>query len=228
MVDAVQTQIAEIVEEEIKAGGYPFPFALISSLIQVESGWKPGIVNPQSGAMGLMQIMPAVLKDYNKAHAQKFTNADMQGTSLASSRAQIKVGLWILGVFWRGAYQYLQPKIFTVPVDELVRIADLFYVAGPSATKKKLALLSTPTYAAITARFPTWVALNHSEKVWNWTDAKNPVWDLTAIDNWVRKGTNPLIAGFDGHLGGFVVGALVLVLGWYLLSKGKTYGTESA
>ena len=217
MAEIPQAQIEQIVDEEIETGAYPFPRELIHSLIKVESSWKPGIVNPKSGATGLMQVMPVVVDDYNKSHSPKILMSELKGTSLESIRKQVKIGLWILGAFWRGTYNYLQPKTLTVPVDELVKIADLFYVAGPGATRKKLAQLSTPSYAAIVAKFPDWVALPHTEKVWKWTDATSPVWNLTAIDDWVKRDSKPLIAGFDGHLGGFIVGAIVLVLGYYLL-----------
>jgi len=214
--------IKQVVNEEIVSGGYPFPAALIYSLIEVESSWMPGIVNPKSGATGLMQVMPVVLSDYNKVHPVKFTLDFLKGKTLDSIRAQIKVGLWILGAFWRGAYGYVQPKTLTVPVDELVRIGDMFYVAGPGATRKRLSQLSTPTYSAVVSRFPAWEALPHVQKVWDKTAMQNPVWDLNAIDDWVKKVNQPLIAGFDGHLGGFILGAIALIFGWYLIGKKKS------
>jgi soluble lytic murein transglycosylase len=41
--------------------------ALVRAVIQVESGWQPGIVSPK-GAMGLMQLMPATAQHYGVAH----------------------------------------------------------------------------------------------------------------------------------------------------------------
>lgn len=42
---------------------YNFDPYLIAAIIQVESGWNPSIVNPSSGATGLMQIMVDTAKD---------------------------------------------------------------------------------------------------------------------------------------------------------------------
>ena len=41
--------------------------ALVRAVIQVESGWQPGLVSPK-GAMGLMQLMPATAQHYGVAH----------------------------------------------------------------------------------------------------------------------------------------------------------------
>ncbi len=40
---------------------------LVRAVIQVESGWQPGIVSPK-GAMGLMQLMPATAQRYGVLH----------------------------------------------------------------------------------------------------------------------------------------------------------------
>lgn len=221
-----QAEIAQVVRQEIETGNYPFPQPLIEALIRVESNWKPGIVNPNSGASGLMQLMPITLRDYNLHNWPKLTMDDLQGVSLASIRSQVKTGLWALGTFWRGAYAYLQPKLGTVPLDELVKIADLFYVAGPSATKKKLATLDTPTFEKVSTTYPDWNALPHPNKVWTYTIAEDPVWDLEAIDSWVRKGSQPIVAGFDGHLGGYILGALALIFVWYFFGKKKAKSEE--
>lgn len=216
-----QADIVQIVREEIESGEYPFPVELIESLIQVESGFKPGVVNKNSGASGLMQIMPIALKDYNLHNWPKLEMVDLQGSSISSVRNQIKTGLWILGTFWKGAYSYLQPRTHTVPLDELVRIADLFYVAGPAATKTRLSKLPIPTFVAVSAANPKWNALPHPNKVWTWTQNKSPQWDLEAIDRWVRSGNAPIVAGFDGQLGAFMLAAIILIFGWYYLNRKK-------
>jgi soluble lytic murein transglycosylase len=41
--------------------------ALVRAVIQVESGWQPGIVSAK-GAMGLMQLMPATARHFGVAH----------------------------------------------------------------------------------------------------------------------------------------------------------------
>lgn len=214
-----KSQIKKIVDAELTRGKYPFPPELIHAIIKVESNWKPGVVNPKSGATGLMQVMPVVVSDYNKTHKTSINMSDISKSTDYSARLQVRIGLWVLGVFWRGAFRYLQPRTTTVPIDELVKIADMYYVAGPGATRKKLDQLAVPTSAAVAQRWPEWVALNHVKAVWNLTDSKHPTWNLAAIDNWVGKGTKPTIAGFDDHLGGFVLGAIILILGWQLLAK---------
>lgn len=223
-----KAEIKQIIAEEIDAGGYPFPQELFESVVQVESNYKPGITNPNSGAMGLTQIMPITLKEYNKYHKPGYTAQDLTGKTIASARKQIQVGLWILGQFWRGAYNYLQPKIQTVPVDELVKIADLFYVAGPNATKKKLRTIAVPTYNTLKAKYPNWVAFKHPEKVWKYTTERNPVWNLAQIDKWVSKGNvpPPIISGFGGHLGGFVLAAIIIAVAWYFIGKGQSSKKE--
>lgn len=40
---------------------------LVRAVIQVESGWQPGIVSPK-GAMGLMQLMPATAQHFGVSH----------------------------------------------------------------------------------------------------------------------------------------------------------------
>jgi soluble lytic murein transglycosylase-like protein len=41
--------------------------ALVRAVIQVESGWQPGVVSAK-GAMGLMQLMPATAQHYGVAN----------------------------------------------------------------------------------------------------------------------------------------------------------------
>jgi len=216
-----KAEVQQMIGEEIAAGGYPFPLALFDSVVRVESSYKAGIVNQTSGASGLAQVMPGTLEDYNKKNSQPVSLAELRTDSIPAARKQIQVGLWVLGQFWRSAYKYLQPRLGTVPVDELVKIADLFYVAGPGATKKKLDKVSSPTYESLLAVYPTWSAHNHVRKVWTYTKEQNPNWDLRAIDDWVAGAIEePTIAGFGGHLGGFVLASLIIALAWHFM-KGK-------
>lgn len=211
-------RIQQIIQNELRSGGYPFPPELIHAIVKVESNWTPGATNPKSGASGLMQVMEIVVTDYNKSNKTKLLISDLRHKDETSVVNQIKVGLWVLGVFWRGAYKYLQPKTGTVPVDELVKIADMFYVAGPGATKKKLNQLPTPTSAAVAERWPEWVALNHVKKVWSLVDAGAPSWDLAEIDRWLgatpANSNLPTIAGFSDGIGGFVLAAILLLVAW--------------
>lgn len=211
--------IKATIADEIRRGGYPFPESLIHAVVTVESDWDPSSVNKSSGASGLMQVMQVVIDDFNKAHKTRLKMADVRSTSAESIRTQIRVGLWALGVFWRGAYKYLKPRIGTVPVDELVKIADLFYVAGPGAARSKLNKIDPPTSAEVEKRYPAWTALNHVRKVWGLTDKESPTWDLDAIDRWVTKGKVPTIAGFGSGLGGFVLAAIVVMLGTHFFNR---------
>jgi len=216
-------RIKELVGAELSLGAYPFPPELIYAIIKVESNWVPGIVNHKSGATGLMQVMPAVVSDYNKRNKTNLTMSDLQRSDELSVKNQLRVGLWVLGVFWRGAYKYLQPRTKTVPVDELVKIADMYYVAGPGAARAKLDQLPTPTSAAVAERWPEWVALKHVNAVWSLTDSASPSWDLAAIDGWLGKAPSqaPTIAGFGSGLGGFVLAAILLLVGWHFFNERK-------
>ena len=49
------------------AGQYGVPPALVRAVIQVESGWGPGVVSSK-GAMGLMQLMPATARHFGVVH----------------------------------------------------------------------------------------------------------------------------------------------------------------
>lgn len=217
---ASKAEVQRMIVEETEAGGYPWPVELFDSVVKVESNYRPGLVNPKSGASGLAQVMPVTLKDYNARHTQKISQSDLEADDISSARKQLQVGMWALGQFWKGAYNYLQPRLGTVPVDELVKIADLFYVAGPGATRAKFKTVSTPSYNALLNAYPEWNAHRHVQKVWTYTTEKNPVWNLEAIDEFVNKGGEPIIAGFDGHLGGFVLASLVIAIAWHFL-KGK-------
>jgi hypothetical protein len=49
------------------ARAYGVSSALVRAIIQIESGWQPGVVSSK-GAMGLMQLMPATAEHYGVAH----------------------------------------------------------------------------------------------------------------------------------------------------------------
>jgi hypothetical protein len=49
----------------------------MDAIAQIESSGNPQAYNPQDGAIGLYQITPIVLKEYNNYHAQKFTREDL-------------------------------------------------------------------------------------------------------------------------------------------------------
>jgi len=204
-----------IVELELSKQKVPLPRELILAVIRVESQGQAGLVNPKSGASGLMQIMPITLKDYNQRHKTNYTLSDMRKGDPLSARAQIKVGIATLAHFWRSAYKYLRSRLELVPVDELAHIADLFYTAGPGATIERLNPLSVPTWALVQAFYPKWNALPHPVKVLS----ENMPWNLDAIGPWLEQsdGISKII---KNPKTGFALG-IVILMAIYWLMKGK-------
>lgn len=172
---------APVVDSELKRQKIPLPIELILAVIDIESSGVPGLENKKSGASGLMQVMPVVVQDYNKIHKSKTSIERMRDPNLGEE--QIKVGIWILGQFWKGAYNYLKNRMSNVPIDELMKIADLFYVAGPGATKKRLDKLSNPIWSSVLASYPKWNALPHTKKAIKKTEGV--LFDIDAIGDWL-------------------------------------------
>jgi len=210
------------VTTELSRGNYPFPPELILAVIQAESGGTPGQVNPKSGASGLMQIMPIALKDYNQRNKTKLKMDDMKAKTSEAIFLQIRVGIDILGQYWKQAYKFLEPRLTTVQLDDLGPVSSIFYVAGQGAAKKRLAVLEHPTFAAIAKRYPEWNALAYARKVWRLTADQNPVWDLDAIDEWVggetKPVTPPLIAKTPQN--GFLLAMLLVAIASFYMKKG--------
>jgi hypothetical protein len=173
------TALAELSKFQI-----PLPVELILSVIERESAGIAGDVNQKSGASGLMQIMPIALTDYNQRHGTKYTMADMRGDDPLSAQRQVEVGVATVGHFWRSAYRYLSDRYGSqsaVPIEELARIADLFFAAGPGATQNRLDKISAPFWENVQKAYPTWNALPHPRHV-----LKEPKpWNLPAIQAWL-------------------------------------------
>jgi len=204
----------EIAAQELERQGVPLPVDLILGVIWTESRGKPGIVHPKSKASGLTQVMPNTLKWYNEQNA----GAPVPLEHLRSpdyGREQIRVGIWVLAQFWKGAYRYLKKRLDEIPTEQLARIADLFYVAGPGATKKKLDKVDPPFLEAVEATFPKWNALPHPHNVFKQVP-KDTFWDLDSISKWlhgsvtkekVTKGISILALG------------VILIIYWYFLRE---------
>jgi hypothetical protein len=172
-----------MVVEELAKQGVPLPVDLILSVVQRESGGIAGNVNPKSGASGLMQVMPIAVKDYNQRHGTHHTMDEMTHSDAQSARAQLEVGIGVLAHFWKTAYAYLAKRYDStpVPIEELARIADLFFAAGPVATQDKLNKIQPPFWENVQAAYPTWNALPHPRHV-----LKEPKpWNLSAIQQWL-------------------------------------------
>lgn len=202
---------------ELARSGYPLPPELVEAVLSRESGGSVGVINPSSGASGLMQVMPIALKDYNQNHTRKYTMADLRSKTTAGARIQIRVGLWILARFWRGAFSYMHKKIANVELDDLARIADIFYAAGPGNAKKKLDRI-VPTYDNAKATFPKWDRIIPAQKVLDYVSNAGGQWDVVALNDWLNTGK--LIDQKKTAIGA-AVGVLLIALALWYFQKGK-------
>lgn len=74
---------------------YGLPFEVVKAMIWRESNFNPnalGDTHLQGGAIGLMQIRPPALADYNRANGTSYAHAKMY-----DPRLNIEVGAWYLG-----------------------------------------------------------------------------------------------------------------------------------
>lgn len=214
------------VQAELTRLAVPIPVELPMSLIRWESGGKPGIVNQGSGASGLGQFKPIAVEEYNRFHRVKISMTDMRSETNQGALIQIRATCWLIAHNWKMANKYLKARRPTVPIDQLVKIADLFYGAGPGATKRRLDT-TEPSFEAVVALDPSWWAVGHAAKVWRLAVENGATWDLPAIDNWLSAGgqiSDP-DNGNDGTSGGGTSGTIITILliaiGWYFLKKGK-------
>lgn len=211
-------QWRNLIASELDRSGYPLPPQLVEAVMYRESRGRVGAVNPSSGASGLMQVMPIALKDYNQNHSRKYTMAQLRAKTHSAAQIQIRVGLWILARFWRGAYKYLKKRLGEVPLDDLARIADFFYAAGPGNSRKKLDKINRPTYDAVKARYPNWDRIVPAQNVWDYVGAHGGTWDLTALDKWLKGGV--IIDNKKTAMG--AAGAIIIIaIALWLMQKGK-------
>ena len=63
-----------LIAAELERAGYPLPGELVEAVMHRESRGRVGVINPSSGASGLMQVMPVALRDYNNNHKHKYHN----------------------------------------------------------------------------------------------------------------------------------------------------------
>lgn len=207
----------DAVKEELRRSNSPLPIDLILSVIHVESRGKAGLVNPSSGASGLTQIMPNTIAWYNELHpAEQITLAELRSSDHNSAVKQIRAGIWVLGRFWKSAFNYLSGRMTNVPIDELAKIADLMYVAGPGAVKKKLDKLSVPTWEAVQTAFPSWNALPHPKNVF--ARLHDVQWPIESISDWL--GTDDIINLDRNPEDGFVLALVGILIAWHML-RGK-------
>jgi hypothetical protein len=203
------------VKTELGAQSVPLPHELILSVIKVESNGYPGLVNPKSGASGLMQVMPGTLQDFNQRNGKAYTMADMQSKNDSAARKQIEVGIAVLAHYWKRAYKYLSKRLpDTVPINEVAAFADLFFAAGSGATMKKADKIDPPTWAGMQTAYPGWNALPHPKKIL----ADPKPWDVDAIGAWLD---GPLKKIVKDKKTGFALGILMLMVAYWLMKGNK-------
>jgi hypothetical protein len=202
-----------LVESELARGGYPFPPEHILSIMFRESRGNPRAIS-NKGAVGLMQVMPIALKDYNRNHKHSYTMTQLK----ASPQIQVRVGTWILGSFVKSAYRYLKKRVGRVALDDLIRIADTFYATGPKWARARLDKLDIPTWDNVRARFPNWDRVRPAELVWERANEGGAVWSFQSIDRWL---VGHLSIDQQKTAGGAILGLLVVVAAWFWFKKRK-------
>lgn len=161
-----------------------------------------------------MQVMPVTLESFNKRAGRSYTLADMRGTTLEAARRQIEAGINVLAHYWKVAFDYLSSRLSSVPIDQIAKIADTDYTAGPGNVHPKLDKLPVPSWEAMAARWPTFNALPHQVKIF----AAPLPWDIEAIENWV--GTPEKIGKIvKSPKTGFALGVGIIILAYWLMSK---------
>lgn len=203
---------------ELTVQGVPLPPSLILAVIKVESNGKAGVVNPKSGASGLMQVMPTTLEDFNQRHGKSYPLSVLRSPSQENARKQIEVGVAVLAHYWKRAYKYLKKRIGDVPIDELGHIADLFYAAGPGASMKRLDKLSNPSWESVKEAFPSWNAIPHPQKVFSIPHQ----WNIDKIGSWLEGPLKKIGGGIAKNpKSGFAIGIFILMAAYYFMMKGK-------
>lgn len=202
----------------------PLPVDLVLAVIDRESSGMPGLVNAQSGAMGLMQVMPVVVRDYNAATGDAISHDALKGKTEGDALKQIRIGVWVLVRFWRSAYKYLSGRSDVMKADDLARIADLFYVAGPGATQRKLNTLEHPTWDAIETTYPDWNALPHPRFVFARLNTAR--WPWTSIFQWLDSKPVKYYPPGKGPIDGLILASIVIALALWAIKKWGTHGKE--
>ncbi len=210
-----------VVIKELGQMGLPFPPGLILAVIDVESNGVPGLVNASSGASGLMQVMPSALDWYNKSHALKFSMSDMR--SKEGGPAQIRVGTWLIGQFWRIAYAYLSKRLPAVPIDQLAKIADLMYAAGPGCIRKLMDKLPTASFEAFETAYPKSNALPHPRRVYDRVDLTT--FSSPMIMSWINTSVQSS-APVEEKKNWLTSAILTAIIGWMVTSLLKRYWDE--
>lgn len=237
-----------LVQSVIDSGSYPFPADFILSIIQYESAGKVGDVNEQSGASGLMQVMPDTLKWFNDDTGNQIPLSALKGASDQDARAQILTGTWVLGRFWKGAANWLRqvngPQS-NIPLEDIARFGSAYYVAGGGRVREMAPNVRPMTWSVWEKRYPKKNITLYANRIWDKAKTLNPDWNLPAIDRWINTkppkpvvppvpalppvpGTVPTPIFPKDATSGMVIGLLILALGyWWMQPKGKPGGASA-
>ena len=214
-----------VVLSEIQRGGYPFPPELVLAVIWTESRGTVGDINQNSGASGLMQIMPNTLGGYNENNSQNISLQTLRSSNPSAAPKQIRVGLWVMGRYLTNAYKWITQTNERPQLEDLVRISDLMYVAGPGRVRRKFHEVTDRTFSNLVDFAPAWQAFDHPNNVWRWTEEENdPQWNLASIDAWV-SGAAPILPPQDPispiHTpkGGFMIALAMIGLASFFLKN---------
>ena len=212
-----------IAQSELQRSGSPLPVDLVLAVIHVESRGFPGNTNAKSGASGLMQVMPGTLAGYNKATGDHITLDQLRSPNHPTE--QIRTGVWVINTYWRSAYRYLNSRLTDVPVGELGKVADLFYVAGPAAARRRLDKVAIPFFHQVAQRFPTWNALPHPKNVWKVLPG-NIQWDTGAISKWLQGNVRKVAKVERTSI--LILAALVVGYWFFMRKRGNNGKKEKA
>lgn len=178
-------------QTEIDAVNAPFPVEYVLAVMQVESQGKPGLIS-SAGAAGLMQVMPNTCKMYNKNNPSRRVQFDtLKSHAMTDGPAQIRVGLWVMMHYMRLGFQWITKTNPAPPINDIVQISDIMYVAGPGRVYKKFGKLSDRTFANCVSVDPDWQPFAHPRKVWKYSTDNGAQWDLPKLDAWLSKDETP-------------------------------------
>lgn len=225
-----------VAEEELQKAEIPLPSELVVGIIHAETRGTPGEVNPKSGAAGLMQIMPIALKQYNQDTGSAYKMADLKGTDAESIRIQIRVGVHLLGNYWRSAHKYIKSSGIPDEIENQTKTAQLFYVAGPGGGRKALDSVPGHRFADLAKKRPTWSAVVYCRTVWNKTQSLKPTWNLSSIDKWLggsfsqgdlpenpkpEQPSHPVLIADSKAREGILLGLMIIAIFSYFLTPQK-------
>lgn len=148
-----------------ESGGFAGVAAKVKTKYSRALPLRAGGTKTVDRALGLMQCIPVVIEDYNKAHpSDPVYYDDMTGKTAAEGRLQIRVGAWLFGRLVRRLNQ-LYPGAFPAqnPAGagpEQLTAALVAYARGLGALKEKFDQLQadglTLTQRNLYERFPLW------------------------------------------------------------------------